>query len=99
MRQEIEEKIMKTKIYCDICGKETPETHRLSVTVTKDYLTNTVAEYGLGFTNTGDWCESCRDRLDYLVEQALRGVLVERYEIDHSGKNKTVEFYKKVLES
>lgn len=96
MREQIEEVVTKEKIYCDICGEEISETYNLSVVVSKD--SKLVAEYGLGFTHTGDWCESCRDRLDYLVEQALRSVLVERYEIDHSGQNKTIEFYKKVLE-
>ena len=95
MREEIEKTIMQTKIHCDICGKEISETHDLSVTVYKDG--NLVAEYGLGFTHTGDWCESCRNELDYLLEEALKKVLVERYEIDHSGQNKTIEFYKKVL--
>lgn len=95
MREQIEEVVTKEKIYCDICGEEISELYGLSVVVNHDG--KTVAEYGLGFTHTGDWCEVCRDRLDYLVEQALKKVLVERYAIDHSGKNKTIEFYKKVL--
>jgi hypothetical protein len=96
MKQQIEEVVTKTKIYCDYCGREISQTYDLSVIVYKD--SKLVAEYGLGFTDTGDWCKSCRDELDYLLEQALRKVLIERYEIDHSGQDKTKKFYKKVLE-
>jgi hypothetical protein len=87
---------VKEEIYCDICGKIIDENNSWSITIMKDY--KVYSEYGNGFNHTGDWCENCRNKIINMIEEKLGELrLVERYSIDHSGKNETIEYYKEML--
>lgn len=84
------------EMYCDICGKQTDTSYGWSFYLSKDgerYI-----EGGNGYTHTGDWCEDCRDNMVSIISGKLdEAGLIERYDIDHSGKNGTIEHYKKIL--